>query len=96
MWACACSVGGATPRRVTRVLPQCLGDIPGGQDPPSRGTEESIAACPLAHPSLWVTRPALTAPTPAQPVSSLLSRKEARRGPPATSGRHPQPCVFKG
>lgn len=56
--------GWGRPAQGDGVLPQCLGNIPGGQDPPSRGTKESSAACPLAHPFLWVTRPTPHSPRP--------------------------------
>lgn len=85
-WACARRVGRAAGRRVTAVLPQCLGDVPGGQDPPSRGRKESSVACPLACPSLWVAQPAH--PRPNLCPACRAGRRPAGPCPPPWAGTH--------
>ena len=85
-WACACGVGRAAACRVNVVLPQCLGDIPGGQDHPSRGAEESSGACPLACPSLWLAQPAR--PRPSLCPACRAGRRPAGPCPPPWTGTH--------
>lgn len=81
-----CRVGRTAGCGVNVVLPQCPGDIPGGQDHPSRGTEESSVACPLACPSLWLAQPAR--PRPSLCPACRAGRRPAGPCPPPWAGTH--------